>query len=385
MKSLAKKPKLAVVVPDYPSPDNVYLCAFVHSRVKVYMQAGIDVEVFWCWGDAPQDYKYEFEGARVTKIGFGQLEEKLLEGGFSVCFLFFFDLNYEKAVRSANLSHIKFFLWSFNPETCYWDWNKFCTPYFEEQAPLSLEKINEFEKRDEVLKSLNSYENVSWVFATDFLRKRSEELIGFKYVRYHVIPSLVDDKVYKFKRRKPWQRRRVIFVKKFINVNTYACDIAMNVILELSKRKIFKKLTFDIYGEGEMFKPLTEPVKDFPNVHLHEAFLTQNEMKKLFWKSGIGFHPTRLDSQGVTMGEEAMSGLPVVSSNIDEAKYFLPNDTGLLCDVEDVCAYANAITALASDSNYYKKCAQTSHEKLKSMCSREKTVDKEIALFFNSI
>ena len=69
--------RLAVVVPTYPSEDNMYLCAFVHSRVKAYLQAGIDVEVLCVWDYYEDHTEYEIEGVHVTRLIPGSLEPHL--------------------------------------------------------------------------------------------------------------------------------------------------------------------------------------------------------------------------------------------------------------------------------------------------------------------
>ena len=346
--------RLAVVVPTYPSEDNMYLCAFVHSRVKAYLQAGIDVEVLCVWDYYEDHTEYEIEGVHVTRLIPGSLEAHL-------------------------------FLWSHNPETRYWDWPLFTTPYFTHPAKLTHEQTEEFTKRDAVIRQLNNQSNVSWVFVSETLKKRSEELIGIHFNRAHVISNLVDEKVYQFSKRNKETRHKVIVVRKFDNVNTYAIDINVQAIVELSKRRIFKDLTFDIYGSGPMFENLTEPIKDFENVNLHEHFLSQSELKEAYDNHGIGLFATRFDSQGVSMCEAAMSGMPVVSSNIDAANYFLPNDIGLLCDVENPCEYADVVEKLARNRWYYNKCAKACRQKIEKRCSRAQTVEKEIDLFWRSI
>ena len=377
--------RLAVVVPTYPSEDNMYLCAFVHSRVKAYLQAGIDVEVLCVWDYYEDHTEYEIEGVHVTRLIPGSLEPHLFENKFDACFLHFFDLNFVDAVTSQRLNGLKFFLWSHNPETRYWDWPLFTTPYFTHPAKLTHEQTEEFTKRDAVIRQLNNQSNVSWVFVSETLKKRSEELIGIHFNRAHVISNLVDEKVYQFSKRNKETRHKVIVVRKFDNVNTYAIDIDVQTIVELSKRRIFKDLTFDIYGSGPMFENLTEPIKDFENVNLHEHFLSQSELKEAYNNHGIGLFATRFDSQGVSMCEAAMSGMPVVSSNIDAANYFLPNDIGLLCDVENPCEYADVVEKLARNRWYYNKCAKACRQKIEKRCSRAQTVEKEIDLFWRSI
>lgn len=376
--------KLAVVVPNYPSKNDMYLCAFIHSRVKAYLQAGIDLDVLWVWDDCIDFECYDVEGVHVTKLTPASLEQYLIDGEYSACFLHFFDLRYSSVVTSERLSNTKFFLWAHNPETRYWDWPLFVTPYFSQPPKLTAEQIEDFSTRDRVITALNEQANVEWVFVSRTLKERSEKLIGIKFNRAHVIPNLVDETVFTKKRRWGSKRRSVIVVRPFKNCNTYAIDIDVATIVELSKRPCFRRMQFDIYGHGCMFESLTEPVKEFPNVHLHNTFLTQAELKNAFENHGIALFATRFDSQGVAMCEAAMSGMPVVSSDIDAANNFLPNSNGLLCDVENPTSYADAIEKLVKNRRYYKECATACRGKVYEQCSRAKTVDKEIALFRNA-
>lgn len=373
--------KLAVVVPNYPSANDMYLCAFIHSRVKAYMQAGINVDVLWVWDDCIDYEQYEVEGVSVTKMVPATLERHLAENDYSACFLHFFDLRYEQVVTSPRLSGVKFFLWAHNPETRYWDWPLFVTPYFSKPPELTPAQIEEFEERDWTIKALNKQENVAWVFVSEALKTRSEELIGITFKRAYVIPNLVDETVFADSKRKGKIRRSVVVVRPFKNCDTYAIDIDVAAIVELSKRRCFRHMTFDIYGSGPMFDILTEPVKRFENVHLHETFLTQEQLKEVFATRGIALFATRFDSQGVAMCEAAMAGMPVVSSDIDAANYFLPNDRGLLCEVENPVAYADAIEKLVKNPFYYSDCAAACRKKVFDRCSRAMTVEKEIDLF----
>lgn len=374
------KGDIAVVVPTYPSESNKYLCAFVHARVRAYQEAGIKCDVICSFDHYDSTCVYIFEGIEVLRTPLSNLSSILLIGKYEKILVHFFDEKFAEALEDARLSSTQLILWSHNPETRYWDWPLFASPYFAPPAEISDEQRILFLHRDEIIKRFNARDNVTWVFVSEALRTRSEELIGIRFNRAHVIPNIVDEKVFPFKKKDAALRKKVFLARKFENVSTYALDISIRCIVELSKRPCFADMDFNVYGTGAFYDELVKPVVDFPNVHLHRRFLSRDEMSAVHSNHGIALFPTRFDSQGVAMGEAAMSGLAVVSSQIDAAEYFLPNDCGLLAEVENPVAYADIIEDLYNNPDRFTECSRRCREKVYELCRREKTIDKEIAL-----
>lgn len=375
----ALKGNVAVVVPAYPAYENTYPCAFVHARVRAYREAHVACDVL-CVFDYEGYCAYEFEGVRVLRMPMDELGRLLRWRSYRAVLLHFFDLRYARELDRADLDDTPIFLWSHNPETRYWDWPLFTAPYFSDLPEISPKQEDEFRERDAVIARYNSKPNVSWVFVSEALKQRSEELLGFTFRRAHVIPNLVDDKIFRFEEKDPDLRKKVFLTRKFDNVSTYALDVVANVIVELSRRPFFSDMEFDLYGTGDLYDRLVQPLRGFQNVRLHRRFLSRSEIASEHRSHGIALYPTRFDSQGVSMGEAAMSGLVVVSSDIDAARCFLPDDRGLLCEVEDAEAYADAVERLYYDQRAFTAAAQACHEKVRRLCGREQTVDREIAL-----
>lgn len=374
---------VAVVVPAYPAQENKYPCAFVHARARAYREANVACDVI-CAFDYEGYCSYEFEGVRVLRMPIDELARLLRWRRYRAILLHFFDLRYSRVIDEADLDDTPLFLWSHNPETRYWDWPLFTTPYFCEPAMLNEAQTEEFRERDVVMARCNDKPNVSWVFVSEALKRRSEELLGFEFSRAYVIPNLVDDRVFEFREKNPELRKKIFLTRKFDNIATYALDVVAAVIVELSHRSFFDDLEFNIYGTGDSYDELVAPLREFENVHLHKRFLSRGEIARVHRDHGIALYPTRFDSQGVSMGEAAMSGLAVVSSDIDAARCFLPTDHGLLCDVEDPVSYANAIERLYQSPDAFTSAAHACREKMYRLCRREETVDKEIALIKNT-
>ena len=376
--------RTAIVVPTYPTLENKYLCAFVHARVKAYRDAGLAVDVI-CARDADGYGIYDYEDVCVLRVPKDALGRLLARKAYDSVALHFFDETFARAIDGQGLGKTRLVLWSHNPETRYWEWPLFTTPYFTELPALTDEQKELFRQRDAIVKAFNEKTNVSWVFISEAQQKRAEELVGVTFNRAHVIPNIVDEERFPYAPKDPHLRTKVFCVRKFDDIATYAIDIDVATVIELSKRDVFDRLTFDFFGDGPMFDSLLEPISHFENVRLHKRFLSHDEIALEHARHGIGLFATRFDSQGVSMCEAAMSGMAVVSSDIDAANFFLPNDLGLLCEVENPVAYADVIERLATDEDYFQTCSASCHDKIYRLCRREMTIDKEIALLTDSL
>lgn len=58
-----------LVTPGYPSPEDKYDTAFVHTRVRAYVSAGMDLDVL-CINDTPCYKSYSYEGVNVVVANF---------------------------------------------------------------------------------------------------------------------------------------------------------------------------------------------------------------------------------------------------------------------------------------------------------------------------
>ncbi|MEG0376307.1 MAG: hypothetical protein RR672_11810, partial [Raoultibacter sp.] len=250
----------AVIVPAYPTVENKYPCAFVHARVGAYRDAQVSCDVI-CAFDYEGYCSYEFEGVRVLRMPMRDLSALLRHRRYRAILLHFFDLRYAQALDESNLDDTPILLWSHNPETRYWDWPLFTSPYFSDPADLAEAQIEEFKIRDEAIKRFNKKANVSWVFVSESLKKRSEELLGFNFERAHVIPNLVDDRIFTYCEKTLDLRKKVFLVRKFDDISTYALDIDVACILELSTRSFFGDMEFNLYGTGDLYDRLVAPLR----------------------------------------------------------------------------------------------------------------------------
>ncbi len=373
-----------VISPSYPSPENKYLSGFVHSRLKAYKKEGIKFTLV-CAHEYRGLCKYSYEGIEVLKIPIPDLRRILLRNRFKKIAIHFFDEKYASVLDGSYIKEAQIYLWVHGPETLYWDWQYFTTPYFSRTSELSDEQVRRFRKNDTMIEKYNNLDNVTWVFVSEWIKTRSEELINIKFKKFEVIPNFIDEKVFIYEEKDSELRKEIFFLRRYDNINKYAVDINVRTILELSKRDFFKELKFNVYGKGEIYDELLNPIKNFKNVNLNKRFLNHEEISEIHKKNGVGFFPTRYDAQGVSMCEAAMSGLAIISSDIGAIREFIPNIQGNLVEVEDYKGYADTIEKLYKNPELFKQLSEQCHKRLSEKCSFAETVNKEIKMFNSEI
>lgn len=370
---------ILIVTPSYPTEENKYFGGFVHSRVKAYKESGLNFDLV-CSHEYSNDCNYNFDGIDVTRTNFYGLRRLLTKKRYKTVLLHFFDEKYARILDACDMSQTNLFFWIHGPETLYWDWSKMTDTYFTPESELSDVSIKEFKNNDKIIKRYNEYPNVHWVFVSNWIKDRSEELINIKFNNSTVIPNFIDEENFDYIEKDINLRKKIFFIRRFENISKYAIDIDVRAILELSNRDFFDDLEFNIYGTGEYYDTLIAPLEKFNNVKLHKEFLTHTDIAKIHKENGIGLFATRYDAQGVSMCEAAISGLAIVSSQNDAIAEFLPADLGILCDTEDYLAYANVIEKMYKSPDYFLKVSEACHNKVFSKCKFDETISKEIKL-----
>lgn len=380
------KNDILVVTPGYPTLENKYIDGFVHSRVKAYKENGLNVDVA-CIYDYKNTTTYEYEDVKVFRSDFYHLRELLMQKKYKKIIVHFFDENYANVFDSVNLTETKLYFYCHGAETLYWDWNKLTNEYFENKNNITKKLKEKFKLKDETIKRYNDYKNVTWIFSGEWSKSHSEELIGLKYNNYKIIPNYIDTEKFDFVKKNPDLRKKIFVIRKMDNINTYSVDICVKVIEELSKRKIFDDLEFNIYGDtidNQFYNKLMKPIEHFSNVHLHKEFLNHDQISEVHKKNGICLIPTRYDTQGVSACEAASSGCVVVSSHFPGLEQFISPKYNTLCKTENIKEYADVIEKLYNDQKLFLNLSKNMSNDVNKSCSFDATIKKELEEFKNN-
>ena len=384
MDELDSKIDILVVVPDYPSYVNLYACAFAHSRNKEYVKKGLNIQVFAVNRGIWFQTKYERNNVPVIRGSYQDLKKLLSQNHYPVIITHFVD-EYLYPIYEGNVYDNQQLLFiCHGPETVYKYLVNKTRPYFTEPVD---EKVIEtwFKDKDFYVKRFAEKDNVEWIFVSDWLKEFSEEQQKIKFKHSRVINNIIDEELFPYTKRTEEDRKKILIVRKFDNICQHSIDQLVYCILELSRRDFFNDLQFDIYGDGNFFEELIEPIKEFENVHITRKFIPNEKLNEIYSKHGIMMLPSRHDAHAVSMGESASTGLVVLGSTVTSNPYFMNQEENhTLTDPEDFIALADVIERLYKNPKEFLRISENM-SKFTRQFSKKNTVNKEIELIKESI
>ena len=366
-----------VIADHYPSYEDLYRYMFVHKRLMMYKENGLNTDML-CMSMRNESRYREFEGINVTEGAADRLSSVLERGRIkTVCVHF---LNpYIWSVLKNYLTDIKLIVWSHGSDIQPWYRRKFL---YNTDAELQ-EAKKASEKREalwkEVFEASEKYD-IHFVYVSEFFKKQIEEDYGVDLTdRCSVIHNCIDTHMFSYVKKEPEQRFNIMTVKSF-STKVYANDITQQAILYLQNEPEFSKMTFDIYGDGARFEEDTKLIKKFPNVRLHRQFLPQYEIAALHKTHGVYIGTTRMDTQGVSRDEAMSSGLVPVANAVAAIPEFVDESCGILVEGEDARGVADAVLKLVREPELFCRLSENAAKRVRGKTSKKFTIDKETEL-----
>ncbi len=368
--------KFLVVTPGYPSNDNKYNNAFVHSRVIQYIKNGLNVDVFSV--SKKQNSTYQYEGVNVVEGTLKDLSCYLKESKFDKILIHF---AWEKTVKTILkfCPNTKLIVWVHGVEALGWyrrlflfDIKKFYR--FFGYILVNIKQMMFFRKFIR-----NKKVDVTFVFVSDWMKKilETDTLSKGRIRNFIIIPNVVDDNVFKYRKKKVNDRFNILSIRPYAN-KKYANDISVKAVNKLSKYPEFSKLHFTFYGKGKLFAKTLKSLYKYSNVEIHEQFLSQKEISIIHADNGIMLIPTRQDAQGVSMCEAMSSGLVPISSNNTAIPEYLSEECGYLTNNADDIVHA--ILEMVNNPDLFLKKSKNAFDFVRKKCSPKVVIQKELEL-----
>ncbi len=369
-----------VVVPNYPSYENLYYCVFAHSRNKEYVKSGLKVQVVAVSQYYNYQTFYEIDKIPVLKCNYQSLKTMLSKHQYKVIVTHFVDENLYPIYEGYVSKNEKMVFICHGPETVFRYLKDVTRPYF---TPHIKQPIIDpiFDLKENYVRKFANKENVEWVFVSDWLKEFSEKQLNINFKNCRVINNVINEELFPYVEKKEDDRFKILIIRKFDNIIQHSIDQCVMAILELSKKIYFEKLDFEIYGDGNYYNTLIAPLKQFSNVHLHRTFIPNNKISDIHKNAGIIMLPSRHDAHAVAMGEAASSGLVVVGSNVTSNPFFMNDEENhILCDPEDFKSLAGIIDRLYNNPDEFLKISKNLASITHKRCCKKNTVYKEIEL-----
>lgn len=348
-----------ILCQNYPSATDKYAMAFVHPRVKRYLEFGLDVKVisFACSAD------YIYDGVQVytDSTGFELLRQTKKNILIS---------------HAPNIkNHIVFILKA-------WKYIFRLVFFFHGHEILSTKKyypepytFNKAAHKE--YKQLKIYDYVKlpvmrcfllWllksdkcdiVFVSKWMQEAASKSLGLDFDSFsniHIINNSISSSIKEAGYSLQKYKADFITIRP-LNQSKYAIDIVVQFAIHHSDCK------FHIYGGGRYFDYYEKP----NNITLINNFLSPQEIPNVLNSYKYALMPTRLDAQGVMMCEMATYGIPTIVSSIDVCHEMLDTfDNVLFLDNKNFNCLLQDLPIPSSIPNY--------------TFSIKKTIDREIKL-----
>lgn len=377
---LIARSRVLVLTKQYPSYNDLYRYGFLHSRVRSYREAGISVDV--CKLRNLQENGFdEFEDVDVATVDDLAMQATLNSGQYTHVLVHALDRRTWDLLK-PHLEKVKIVVWLHGAEVQLWQRREY---EFERMEQTEIQRQKRLsDQRLALWKEVFDHagEGLKFAFVSQYLRDEIEGDFDVRVpdIAAAIIHNHIDSKQFPYVTKPVEQRTRVLSIRPYTS-RTYANDLTVQAILDLSKRDFFKELHFTIIGDGPLFDELTLPLRSLENVDLQRRFLRHAEIAQLHRDHGILLSPTRMDSQGVTRDEAMSSGLVPVTTAVAAIPEFVDDDCGMVVAAEDAAAMADAVEKLYREPMLFQRLSAAAAQRVRSQSGIVQTIEREIALF----
>lgn len=364
----------------YPEKNNYYQNMFIHRRALSYLEKGINVEIYRLNTSPGSIASYTFEGIPVFISGEDELVNLLNVKPYKKIFFHFINERMYGAVRKSQAKQTPKLVWVHGYETTKWYRRWFNFYQNTKSLRSALNQADGNQKQLDFMRKLYTTDDddIKFIFVSNWYKEKIAEKDTNSIVKnYKVIHNVIDDELFNYVEKTAEQRKRILTIRPFAS-RTYANDLTVKAILALKDRPFFNDLDFDIYGQGPLFDEVVEPIRNIPNVHLHNYFLSQEQIAEQHKTHGIFLCPSRMDSQGVSLGEAMSSGLVPVTNGICAIPEFIDESCGFLASNEDYTGLANAIEHLYHNPEDFLTKSNKAANRVRHQCSKNKMIRSEL-------
>ncbi|WP_167738181.1 glycosyltransferase [Leisingera sp. NJS201] len=370
---------ILVLTKQYPSCDDLYKYGFLHSRVRGYRQQGLNADVFRINSGITKLYD-EFENIDVATGDAGLLDATLRSGRYKHVLVHLLDRTMWEVLKK-HLHRIQVTIWIHGAEIQHWQRRAF------EFTRMSAAQVEQKKQRASAYLKLwrevfsSPEANLHLVFISRTLLEEATADVGRPPPegRHSVIHNFIDSDIFRYCPKASEDRFRLLSIRPYAG-RKYANDLTTAAITALSQRPGFEAYEITIAGDGPDFDEETKALRRFPNVILHQGFLSHAEIADLHRKHGIFITPTRWDSQGVSRDEAMASGLVPISTRCSAVPEFMDETCGIITPPEDALAIADAIESLSLDPELFLRLSQAAAQRTRAQSGFAQTIAHEIAL-----
>lgn len=372
-----EKKRMLLICGGYPSEEERYVNAFLHSRIKAYQEQGIHVDVL-TYARGMKEFVRQFDGVNILQGYVAQMAAVLTFGKYDAVAVHFMHPHMWPVMRNF-LSRHKFHIFIHGHDIRSWSRGF----DYVEGLDVARRAIMRFYLIKDLWHAMVAEKQgpVSYTFVSKWMLDAAEEDLGLRFPRelVNVVHNGIDTEFYEFKKKDPALRKKILMIRNF-DKHVYATDIALKTLQTLKTRDIWPELEISIYGRGVNFKQFQQEFADDANVILKEGYLNKYEIKAAHAVHGLMLIPSRLDSQGVSRDEAMSSGLVPVTNNVCAIPEFADASCAILAQDEDFLTLAQGIEEIAKSPERFLEMSKAASQSVLNQRSAAEMITKELKL-----
>ncbi|CDT77909.1 Methyltransferase FkbM family (fragment) [Vibrio coralliirubri] len=369
--------EVLVLTNHYPSYDDLYRNGFVHSRAKAYSQNNLNVDVFRLREGEPISWN-EYQNINVTTGGQLALNKALSMGKYKHILVHFLNSHMWEVLKDY-IDNVKVTIWIHGAEVQPWYRRSviYDTP---DKVEMGKSLLNDKKVLWNKVFSTES-KNLQFVFVSKYLMETTLEDYGIcaNKLNLEIIPNPINTKLFNYVEKYPSRRKRILSIRPYAS-KIYANDLAVEAIIELSKKDFFYELEFHLIGDGPLFEETLAPLRKFPNVQIEQKFLSRDEIASLHKDYGVFLCPSRMDTQGVSRDEAMASGLVPITNAVAAIPDFVTNAEGYLASDDDFLEIASAIESLVLNPDIFIAKSQASARCISNNRTQDIVTESELKI-----
>jgi glycosyltransferase involved in cell wall biosynthesis len=352
--------KILILTQDYPSPQNPYAMAYVHTRALCYKGMGHEVEV--CAFSAKKEYVYDGISVATKYSNRKDHDATVLHAPNLKNHLPYLGL--PKNRRIIVFFHGHEVLRGTLDYPKPYPWAQATWPQRFIEHAYNIAKIFIIKKW---LKFLSNRNRLGLIFVSDWMREQFENNMkcsAVKFGRYEVIPNGVHPAFLE----KSYEASSDILADAITIRPLDNSKYAIDLVVQLAEKNPDK--TFHVYGQGKYFEINSPP----SNLRWIPKYIQQTDIPGTLNRYRIAIMPTRYDAQGVSSCEFASYGIPLLSSDVAICREMLASFGNVTLEANDSFPNAELFSAMK------RHCTKTASQRFDANALARREVD-----FFESI
>lgn len=282
-----EKKKMLVIVPSYPTTFS-NINHKIHELNKEYVNNGIELQVASINSEKWYEMKYTFDKIEIIEGNYSTLKDLLIYEDYKAVMVYSVNEELLQILEGyTNFEQQLIFKVGSNELLDCFNSSNYRKRYFTGKSYKNYTMAN---NKSKIIECFANRDNATWIFQSNRLFDFYNNLYTFK--NSQVIEDI--EPVFNGENLKKLEYGcKIVVIKNFDNIASNKVDECVKTILELSHRECFSKLNFDIYGDGNYFDELVEPIKEFKNVKFHkEKIIDKN---KIYESANIYLNPCVYD------------------------------------------------------------------------------------------